>query len=116
MRRYIGVLAVLSLVAISLSGCNAIKGLFNPFVGNWKSGIFEIEFRSDKTFKLVIGRTVSVNLDGNYKYDDNTLDLNFDSGSGVKFSYEFMDNKNKLILIPQTDFDYIKTKLEFTRE
>ena len=47
MRRYIKVLAVFSSLAISMSGCNAIKGLFNPFAGKWKSGIIEIEFRSD---------------------------------------------------------------------
>ena len=57
-----------------------------------------------------------MNLSGNYEYDDNTLILNFDSGGGVTFSYEFKDNKKKLVLIPKTDFDYIKTKLEFTRE
>lgn len=106
----------LSLLMLSLSGCNAIKGLFNPFTGKWKSGLIEVEFRSDKTFKFVIGSTISVNLEGDYTYDDDTIVLSFDSGSDVTFSYEFKENKNKLVLIPQTDFDYIKTRIELTRE
>lgn len=116
MRRYIRVVAVLSLLALALTGCGAIMGLFNPFVGKWKSGIFVLEFRGDDSFTLTVGSTVSVNLEGKYSYDDKSLDLNFDSGSAVAFSYEFKDDKKKLVLVPRTEFDYIKTKLEFTKE
>ncbi len=116
MREYIKVVAIFSLMALSLPGCNAIKRLFNPFTGKWKSGIFEIEFKNNKTFDFVIGSTISVNLKGGYEYYDNTLVLNFDTGNGVTFTYEFKDDKDVLILITQTDFDYFKTKLEFKRE
>lgn len=116
MRRHLKIITVFSLLAFTLTGCSAIRGLFNPFAGKWKSGIFELEFRGDDSFKFVMGSTVSINLEGKYSYDDESLALNFDSGSAVVFSYEFKDNKKKLVLIPQTDFDYIKTKLEFTKE
>ncbi len=116
MRRYLKVITVCSLLALSLTGCKAIRGLFNPFIGKWKSGVFELEFRSDDSFTFVIGSTVSINLKGKYSYDDSDLALNFDSESAVVFSYEFKDNKKKLVLVPRTDFDYIKTRLEFTKE
>lgn len=116
MRRQLKTFSILAVLILGLTGCNAIKGLFNPFTGKWKSGMIEVDFRSDKTFKFVIGSTISVNLKGDYTYEDDTIVLSFDSGSEVTFSYEFNESKNKLVLIPQTDFDYISTKLELTRE
>lgn len=116
MRRHLRIFSLLAVLILGFTGCNAIKGLFNPFAGTWKSGMIEVDFRSDKTFKFVIGSTISVNLKGDYTYDDDTIVLSFDSGSDVTFSYEFKENKNKLVLIPQTDFDYINTRIELTRE
>ena len=116
MRVCIRVLLVLSFLAVSLAGCNVIKGLFNPFVGEWKSGIFTLDMRSDNSFEFTVGSTISVNLKGEYTYDENTLALNFDEKSSVIFSYEFSEDKKELVLVAETDFDYFKTKLEFTRE
>ena len=116
MRSCIRVLLVISFLALPLAGCNAIKGLFNPFAGKWKSGIFTLEMKNDRSFEFTIGSTVSVNLKGEYTYDENELALNFEGESSVIFSYEFSEDKKELTLVPKTDFDYFKTKLEFTKE
>ena len=116
MRSCIRVLLVISFLAVPLAGCNVIKGIFNPFAGEWKSGIFTLDMKSDGSFEFTIGSTVSVNLEGEYTYDENKLALNFDEKSSVIFSYEFSEDNKKLVLAPETDFDYFETKLEFTKE
>ncbi len=116
MRGVLTLAALLIALSIAVSGCDAIKGLFNPFAGKWRAGMIELEFENDRTFKFVLGSTISVNLGGDYSYDDKTLVLKFDKGSEVNFSYEFSGDKKTLTLIPETDFDYIKTRLDFTKE
>ncbi|MEK6224393.1 MAG: hypothetical protein N2A97_05985 [Thermodesulfobacteriales bacterium] len=98
------------------AGCSSIEKIVDPFVGNWTSGAFNLEFQSDHTFELSIGKTLSVNLDGKYEYDDNTLTLDVEGDSELNFSYEFKDDKNKLVLKPEGESSYIKTKIEFIRE
>lgn len=116
MRGVLTLAALLIVISIAVSGCDAIKGLFNPFAGKWRAGMIELEFENDRTFKFVLGSTISVNLGGDYSYDDKTLVLKFDKGSEVTFSYEFSGDKKTLTLVPETDFDYIKTRLDFTKE
>jgi hypothetical protein len=116
MRRFLTSAALLLAVSLTVSGCEAIKGLFNPFAGKWRAGILELEFGSGRSFELVVGNTISVNLRGEYSYDDKTLVLKFDGGSEVTFSYEFSADKKTLTLVPETDFDYIRTRLDFTKE
>ncbi|GEM_PF-1150971 len=116
MRGVLTMAALLIALSIAVSGCDAIKGLFNPFTGKWRAGMIELEFENDRTFKFVLGSTISVNLGGDYSYDDKTLVLKFDKGSEVNFTYEFSGDKKTLTLIPKTDFDYIKTRLDFTKE
>jgi hypothetical protein len=116
MRGVLTMAALLIALSIAVSGCDAIKGLFNPFAGKWRAGMIELEFEDNHTFKFVLGSTISVNLGGDYSYDDKTLVLKFDKGSEVNFTYEFSGDKKTLTLIPETDFDYIKTRLDFTKE
>ncbi|HSC34268.1 MAG TPA: DUF5640 domain-containing protein [Thermodesulfobacteriota bacterium] len=116
MRGVLTLAALLIALSIAVSGCDAIKRLFNPFAGKWRAGMIELEFENDRTFKFVLGSTISVNLSGDYSYDDKTLVLKFEKGSEVNFSYEFSGDKKTLTLIPETDFDYIKTRLDFTKE
>lgn len=116
MRGVLTLAALLIALSIAVSSCDAIKGLFNPFAGKWRAGMIELEFENDRTFKFVLGSTISVNLSGDYSYDDKTLVLKFEKGSEVNFSYEFSGDKKTLTLIPETDFDYIKTRLDFTKE
>ncbi|MCI0480815.1 MAG: hypothetical protein L0213_04420 [Candidatus Dadabacteria bacterium] len=116
MRGVLTLAALLIALSIAVSGCDAIKGLFNPFAGKWRAGMIELEFENDRTFKFVLGSTISVNLGGDYSYDEKTLVLKFDKGSEVNFSYEFSGDKKTLTLVPETDFDYIKTRLDFTKE
>jgi len=108
----IKVFTIALIVLASLTACS----LFNPFVGKWKSGVLELDFKSDKTFKLVVGSTISVNFEGNYGYDADTLTLNIDGDTSVTFSYTFKDGKKGLVLMPKTDFEYIKTKIELKKE
>ena len=115
-RRFLTITPILLAVLFSMSGCDAIKGLFNPFAGKWKSGLLELDFSSGRSFELVIGSTVSINLNGEYGYDDDTLVLKFDNGSDVNFSYEFSADRKTLTLVPESDFDYIKTKIDFRKE
>ncbi len=100
------------IVIISLSACS----IFNPFVGKWKSGILELDFKADKSFKLIIGSTISINLEGDYSYDDETLTLSIEGDTDVTFSYTFKDGKKELVLVPKSDFEYIKTKIELKKE
>ncbi len=115
MKRKTVVLAAVVLMA-ALGGCGFIEGLFNPFAGKWKSGITEMVFTRDGKFYLTIGRAVSLNLDGEYTYDEKNLFLSFDGGEPLKLSYEFVDDKSRLVLDPMTDSDYIQTRLKFTRQ
>lgn len=115
-RRFLTLAAFLLVVSFALAGCDTIKGLFNPFAGKWKSGLLELDFGSDRSFKFVIGSAISINLNGEYSYDDKTLVLRFDKGSEVTFAYEFSSDKKTLTLVPETDFDYIKTRLDFKKE
>lgn len=104
------------LLTALVAGCGIIEGLFNPFAGTWQSGAFELEFKPDKTFNLAVGKTVSVNLDGTYSYDDSKLTLNLGDSGNVGFAYRFNDDKTRLTLTPETEFEYIRTKLEFTKQ
>ena len=115
MKRKAAILAAVLFTA-ALGGCGFVEGLFNPFAGRWKSGITEIMFTRDGKFELTIGRAVSLNLDGEYTYDEKNLFLSFDGGEPLKLSYEFVDDKSRLVLDPTTDSDYIQTRLKFTRQ
>jgi len=115
-RRCLTLAVFLLVISVAFTGCDAIKGLFNPFAGKWKSGILELDFGSGRSFKFVIGSAISINLNGEYSYDDNTLVLKFDKGSEVTLSYEFSSDKKTLTLVPETDFEYIKTRLDFKKE
>ena len=108
----IKICAVFAALVLIVSAC----GAFNPFVGKWKSGILELDFKSDKSFKLVIGHTISVNLEGYYSYDDDTLTLNIEGGTDVTFTYTFKEGKKELVLTPKTDFEYIRAKIELTKQ
>ena len=99
-----------------ITGCSSIEKMVDPFVGNWVSGAFNLEFKNDQTFELSIGKTISVNLDGKYEYDDSILKLNIEGDSELSFSYEFEDDKNKLVLKPESKSSYFNTKIEFDRE
>jgi hypothetical protein len=115
MRRKTVVLAAVVLT-VALGGCGLIESLFNPFTGKWKSGITEIKFTRDGKFELAIGRAVSLNLDGEYTYDEKNLFLSFDGGEPLKLSYEFVDDKSRLVLDPMTDSDFIQTRLKLTKQ
>lgn len=110
--------AAAALLIFTLAGCGFIEGLFNPFQGRWKAGIgmMELEFGGDGTFEFVMGTAISLNLGGTYTYDKKNLVLKFEGGSEVSFSYEFSDGKERLALTPETDFEYIRTRLEFKRQ
>ena len=116
MRRFMTLAALMLFISVAVSGCDAVKSLFNPFAGRWKAGMTELEFGSDRSFKFVVGSTISFNLNGEYSYDDKTLVLKFDKGGEVTFSYEFSGDKKTLTLVPETDFEYIKTRLDFKKE
>lgn len=116
MKRKAAIVAGVLFTAAALGGCGFVEGLFNPFAGTWKSGITEIMFTRDGKFELAIGRAVSLNLDGEYTYDEKNLFLSFGGGEPLKLSYEFGDDKSTLVLDPMTDSDYIKTRLKFARQ
>ncbi len=116
MNRNFKILAAFFITLCFFVGCSSIEKMVDPFVGNWTSGAFNLEFKDDHMFELSIGKTLSVNLDGKYEYDDNTLTLEIEGDSELNFSYEFKDDKNKLVLKPEGESSYIKTKIEFTRE
>lgn len=103
---------VTALLFFTAASCS----MFNPFVGSWKSGLLELEFKADKNFKLTIGSTVSINLEGTYSYDSETLTLDIEGDNSVTFSYTFEDGKKKLILVPKDEFEYIKTKIELEKQ
>ncbi|MCZ6790794.1 MAG: hypothetical protein O7C70_03235 [Candidatus Dadabacteria bacterium] len=116
MNRHIKILAVFSFALLFYAGCSSIESLINLFVGKWESGVFNLEFKSYKTFKLMIGKAISVNLEGKYEYDEDSLTLDIEGDSNVTFTYEFKDDEKKLILKPESEFNYINTKIEFTKE
>lgn len=116
MKRIYVTLAAVIFLAAALGGCGFVEGLFNPFAGKWKSGITEIEFTSGGKFALKLGSAISLNLDGEYTYDDKNLFLYFGGGEPVKLTYEFSDDKKTLVLDPLSDSDYIKTRLTFAKQ
>jgi len=116
MNRNLKFLSTFFITLCFLVGCSSIEKMVDPFVGNWVSGAFNLEFKNDSTFELSIGKVISVNLEGKYEYDDNTLTLDIEGDSELTFSYEFKDDKNKLVLKPEGESSYIKTKIEFERE
>ena len=116
MRRFLTFAAFFLFISVAHSGCDAVKSLFNPFAGKWKAGMLELGFENDRSFEFVVGSAISLNLNGEYSYDDKTLVLKFDKGSEVTFSYEFSGDKKTLTLVPEAEFDYIKTRLDFKKE
>ncbi|MCK5391511.1 MAG: hypothetical protein KAJ31_03730 [Deltaproteobacteria bacterium] len=118
MGRHIRILTVFSFALLFYVGCSSVENLINPFVGKWESGVFDLEFKRDKFFKLMIGKTISVNLEGTYDYDKDkeTLTLDIEGDSDVTFSYELKDDDKKLVLKPESEFTYINTTIEFTKE
>ena len=64
----------------------------------------------------MIGKAISVNLEGKYEYDEDSLTLDIEGDSNLTFTYEFKDDEKKLILKPESEFNYINTKIEFTKE
>lgn len=110
-------LAILfSFSILLMAGCGSVENLMNPFVGQWESGVFNLEMKGDKSFELEIGKTISINLEGKYEYDDDSLTLNMEGDSDVVFGYEFKDDNKKLVLKPESEFNYINSKIEFTKE
>ena len=103
---------ITAFLILTVTACS----MFNPFVGKWQSGLLEFDFKSDKTFKLVIGSTISINLEGSYSYDNETITLDIEGDTSAAFSYTFKDGKNKLVLVPKGDFEYIKTKIELEKK
>lgn len=116
MNRGLKFIFALVLTLSLFTACSSVERLVDPFIGNWVSGVFNLEFKNDDTFELSIGKALSVNLEGKYTFDDNTLTLDIEGDSELTFSYEFKDDKNKLVLKPDGESSYIKTKIEFERE
>lgn len=106
-------IGIFSFVLLLVIGCSSFG---NPFVGNWAFGSFHLKFNSDKTFKLSIGKTLSVNIEGTYQYDKDTLVLNFEGESEHPFYYEFKDGDEKLVVKPQSESGYINSEIEFARQ
>ena len=115
MKRKTVVLAAVVLKG-GVGGGGFIEGLFNPVGGRWKAGRTGIVFTRDGKVYLTIGRAVSLNLDGEYTYDEKNLFLSFGGGEPLKLSYEFVDDKSRLVLDPMADSDYIQTRLKLTRQ
>lgn len=103
--------SVFLVIAFFIYGCEA---LFNPFVGEWSSGVFRFNFYSDKKLDFVIGDTLSINLKGTYEYDEDTLTIIFQENT-VRFSYEFRNGEKELVLTPETEFEYFKTQIIFRK-
>ena len=83
MKRVYVTLGAVIFLAAALGGCGFIEGLFNPFAGKWKAGITEIEFTGDGKFALKLGSAISLNLNGEYTYDDKNLFLSFGGAEPV---------------------------------
>jgi hypothetical protein len=115
MRIIKSLLVALFLIQFSMLLLPGCERLFNPFTGEWKAGILTLEFKADQEFKLIIGETISINLKGNYSYNNDKVLLNIDGGSAVSFSYEFNKERNELLLTPEAEFEYIKTAVRFHR-
>ncbi len=98
-------------LAFALNSCSTV---FDPFLGQWQSGARELSFYKGKEFKLSIGDGISVNLKGTYAYDKDTLTLHIAEAGSVKFTYRFGEGE-KLILVPKTVFEYIKTQIVFNK-
>jgi hypothetical protein len=116
MNRKYKLAALFSFSLLLITGCGSIEKMLDPLVGTWVSGAFNLEFYNDHTFELKIGKTISVNLEGQYVYNEDTLTLNIEGDSEIVFSYEFKDDKNKLVLKPVNESNYFNTKVEFARE
>lgn len=107
------IIGIFSFALLLIVGCSSFS---NPFVGDWAFGSFHMKFKKDKTFELSIGKTVSVNVDGTYIYDKDTLILDIEGDKEYPFSYEFKDGKKILVLKPQTETGYINSTIELTRQ
>ena len=116
MKRNLNLFFAVILVSVVLAGCSSIEKMVDPFVGTWVSGAFTLKFDNDHKFELKIGNTVSVNLEGEYSYDEDTLTLNMEGDTEIVLGYKFKDEKNKLVLKPESESNYFNTKIEFTRK
>ena len=113
-----GQITLISSVLISallISGCDRISGLFNPFAGTWKSGLFTLTFKPDKTFEMKTDIGVILESEGKYRYDDNYLYLNFSDDYSNEFTFEFNDDKSELSLSPKTHSRWFKATITFEK-
>ena len=113
MNRNFKIIAIFSFLLLVIVGCSSYG---NSFVGDWAFGSFHLKFKNDKTFELSIGKTLSVNIDGTYKYDKDTLILNIEGESEHPFYYEFKDGDKTLVLKPQSESGYINSRIELARQ
>ena len=103
-------------ITFILSGCDKISGLFNPFVGTWKSGPLTLTFDPDKSFELETGLGVILESQGTYRYDDDYLYLNFSDDYTNEFTFEFNDEKSVLSLSPKTKSRWFKATISFDKD
>jgi hypothetical protein len=113
-RRFL-IISFLLLTVLSSSGCEIISSFSNPFMGSWKSGLFNFTFNSNKTFKLEIGSSLSFKTDGTYIYDKERLQLYFSDHSQTIFKYKFNEDKTELLLSPIIKLKWFKTTLKFEK-
>ncbi len=59
---------------------------------------------------------MSVNVEGTYEYNNDTLILDIESDKKYPFSYEFKDGDRILVLKPQTETGYINSQIEIMRQ
>jgi len=109
------IISVAFLSVLLITGCDTISGLFNPFNGTWKSGLFTLTFKPDKTFEMETGIGVILESQGKYRYDDDYLYLSFSDDYINEFSYEFNDDKSKLSLSPKTSSRWFKATISFDK-
>ena len=102
--------------SILLSGCDFINQFLNPFTGNWKAGIFTLEFNDDNTFILKTGLGFTIESEGTYNYDENTLFLDFSEDTKAEFTYEFNNDKTELSILPKSESDLFKAKIKFEKQ
>jgi len=106
---------VVLLFIILSTGCDKISGLFNPFVGIWKSGLFTLTFKPDKTFEMKTGIGVTLESQGKYRYDDDYLYLSFSDHYTNEFTFEFNNDKTELSLSPKTSSRWFKATISFDK-
>lgn len=109
------IISALLFINFLISGCDKISGLFNPFVGTWKSGPLTLTFNPDKTFELETGIGVILESQGKYRYDDDYLYLNFSDDYTNEFTFEFNDDKSVLSLSPKTKSRWFKATISFEK-